>query len=330
MLGRGLAGILIVEEERGPVFDADLVCMVKDWQLLKDGSFGRISTDKGAGRAGTFGNTATVNGRIAPVFNVPANGDIRARLYNVDNTRILDLRLEGTEAWILAVDGNPLPPRPLDGWLMGPAMRLDVLFRAPKKAGETVQLVNVYAAEPRPLASFRAMGEALSNRAFRPRALPASSIPLPDVKNAAALRVDFSATAVAQMFDPALSADLPFADSLCLSDKTFWAINQQSWPQDGHQRLPPPIATLERGKGYIFELANLTPHLHPIHIHGHTFLVLDSDKRDIPTHHADTVLLEPRERMRVAFLADNPGDWMLHCHIIEQQETGMMGYVRVA
>jgi len=32
----------------------------------------------------------------------------------------------------------------------------------------------------------------------------------------------------------------------------------------------------------------------------------------------------------VAFVADNPGDWMFHCHVIEHQETGMMGYFRVA
>ncbi|WP_207458866.1 multicopper oxidase family protein [Azospirillum sp. SYSU D00513] len=330
MLGRGLAGILIVEEEGGPAFDADLVCAVKDWQLNKDGSFGTIITDRGAGRAGTFGNTATVNGRIGPVFDVPANGDVRARLYNIDNTRILDLRVEGADAWIIAVDGNPLPPRPLDGWLMGPAMRLDVVFRAPKTAGGTVRLVNVYAPEPRPLASFRAVGEPLRKPAFEPAPLPAAAIPEPELDGAAAMRVDFSATAVAQVFDPAISGDLPLADSLCLSDKTFWAVNQRSWPEDGHQRLPPPIATLERGRSYVFELANLTPHLHPIHIHGHTFLVLDSDKRELPRHHADTVLLEPRERMRVAIRADNPGDWMFHCHIIEHQETGMMGYLRVA
>jgi FtsP/CotA-like multicopper oxidase with cupredoxin domain len=47
-------------------------------------------------------------------------------------------------------------------------------------------------------------------------------------------------------------------------------------------------------------------------------------------HYTDTVLLLPDEQADVAFVADNPGDWMLHCHIIEHQETGMMGYLRVA
>jgi len=41
--------------------------------------------------------------------------------------------------------------------------------------------------------------------------------------------------------------------------------------------------------------------------------------------------LEPLacEQAEAAFVADNPGDWMFHCHIIEHQETGMMGYLRV-
>ena len=43
----------------------------------------------------------------------------------------------------------------------------------------------------------------------------------------------------------------------------------------------------------------------------------------------DTVLMSPRERIEIAFVADNPGDWMFHCHIAEQLAGGMMGIVRV-
>lgn len=43
----------------------------------------------------------------------------------------------------------------------------------------------------------------------------------------------------------------------------------------------------------------------------------------------DTVLLQPGERVEIAFRADNPGDWMMHCHILEHQAGGMMGLFRV-
>ena len=40
--------------------------------------------------------------------------------------------------------------------------------------------------------------------------------------------------------------------------------------------------------------------------------------------------MSPRERAEIAFVADNPGDWMFHCHIFEHQEGGMMGVIRIA
>ena len=139
----------------------------------------------------------------------------------------------------------------------------------------------------------------------------------------------FSATAAADDLAKA-AAEGALLGSLCGTVGTFWAINRQVWPGGDHLNIPPPLATLERGKHYLFELKNLTPHQHPIHLHGHSFMVLRSNIRDLPVHHADTVLLRPKERIEIAFVADNPGDWMFHCHIIEHQDTGMMGLIRVA
>jgi FtsP/CotA-like multicopper oxidase with cupredoxin domain len=39
--------------------------------------------------------------------------------------------------------------------------------------------------------------------------------------------------------------------------------------------------------------------------------------------------MAPEERVEIAFVADNPGDWMFHCHILEHQAAGMMGIIRV-
>ena len=63
---------------------------------------------------------------------------------------------------------------------------------------------------------------------------------------------------------------------------------------------------------------------------GVTGVVDVAAKWGLPPHKADTVALLPRERIEVAFVADNPGLWMFHCHILEHQETGMMGYLKVA
>ena len=36
-----------------------------------------------------------------------------------------------------------------------------------------------------------------------------------------------------------------------------------------------------------------------------------------------------RERVRLRIVADNPGDWMSHCHILPHAEDGMMTVLRV-
>ena len=43
----------------------------------------------------------------------------------------------------------------------------------------------------------------------------------------------------------------------------------------------------------------------------------------------DTVLVRPEERVEVAFVADNPGDWLFHCHVPEHMMAGMTGMFRV-
>ncbi|HEX4293661.1 MAG TPA: multicopper oxidase domain-containing protein, partial [Rhizomicrobium sp.] len=73
-----------------------------------------------------------------------------------------------------------------------------------------------------------------------------------------------------------------------------------------------------------------TSRAHPIHVHGHTMTLLSASLLARPVHRADTVLVLPNERVTVGFTADNPGNWMIHCHVIEHQETGMMGWFRVS
>jgi FtsP/CotA-like multicopper oxidase with cupredoxin domain len=328
-LGRGMAGVLIVEGDESEPYDADVPIVLRDWRIddAKDG-FLPFFTPDGAGKSGTFGTIRSANGEVNPEIVLPAEGDCRLRLLNLDNTRVMEVGIEGAEAAIVAIDGIALPPVPLKSWRFGPAMRLDIVVRAPAD-GQTARLVDYFAAEPVPLARLTGKGDAKRTNAFDPAPLRAGRIAEPDLDNAERMTFAFSATASGDAAAEAASQGL-LLGSLCSAAGTFWAINKKVWPAGDHSRVPAPLAVLERGKSYVWELQNLTPHQHPIHIHGHSFKFLKSNKRDLPVHHADTVLLQPRERMEVGLVADNPGDWMLHCHIIEHQESGMMGYVRVA
>lgn len=163
-----------------------------------------------------------------------------------------------------------------------------------------------------------------------PPALPPAQLPEPDLGQATQLSVSLQAGHENPLLEKWLAESGLGADALCLSGQTYWSINKQSWPGMSHQRIPPPLFELTSGQSYAMELFNATPHRHPIHLHGHSFRVLGSSSRSLPPHWSDTVLVEPNERLTIAFVAGTPGDWMFHCHIIEHQETGMMGYLRVA
>lgn len=60
-----------------------------------------------------------------------------------------------------------------------------------------------------------------------------------------------------------------------------------------------------------------------------SFQLLRSNKRKLPPLVTDTALLLEEETMEVALVADNPGDWAFHCHVIEHQKTGLAGFLRV-
>ncbi|MCC7272420.1 MAG: multicopper oxidase family protein [Alphaproteobacteria bacterium] len=327
-LGRGLAGVLVVEDPRDAGrFDVDRVVALKDWRVRADGAFDAFSTDTGAARAGTFGDLRTANGRRVPEIAVAPGDRVRLRIVNLDPTRAPLLDFGPVPAMVIATDGNACTPFRATGWRLGPAMRADVAFVAPPRG--TVTLADGWAAAPVPLARIVVAGApAAASRA--PLALPPAELPVPDLRRAETLEMALLAGSSDPDIEKWARETGMSADALCLSRRIFWSINRRAWPGQGHERLPPPLAELKRGRSYVLELFNGTPHIHPMHLHGHTFRVLGTAGRTVPPHWADTVLVEPKERMRIAFVAGEPGDWMFHCHIIEHQESGMMGYLRVS
>ncbi|MCZ6862499.1 MAG: multicopper oxidase domain-containing protein, partial [Alphaproteobacteria bacterium] len=108
----------------------------------------------------------------------------------------------------------------------------------------------------------------------------------------------------------------------------MWAINggalmeiSKSWN---------PLLTLKRGTTHILRMQNRTVFEHPMHLHGHSFRVIARNGKSITLRKwRDTALVRPRETIDIAFVADNPGDWMFHCHILEHMQAGMMAVIHV-
>lgn len=72
------------------------------------------------------------------------------------------------------------------------------------------------------------------------------------------------------------------------------------------------------------------PMQHPIHIHGQRFLVLSTN--GVPSKNLvwkDTLLVQKGDTVEILVDMENPGEWLIHCHIPEHMEAGMMTSFRV-
>jgi len=101
-------------------------------------------------------------------------------------------------------------------------------------------------------------------------------------------------------------------DPLAMNDFNVLTFNGKSFPA-----TEPLVA--ETGELVRIRLANLGPmDHHPIHLHGHTFEVVATDGGAVPAsaRHPDATVLVPVGSTRtIEFVANNPGDWPLHCHM---------------
>ncbi len=314
-LGRGLVGPLIIEEREPSGFRHERTLCLKSWHVDEEGAFTAFSVPREAAREGTRGRLSTINGVSLPTLELPAGQVVRLRLINVDSTITYRLNLSSGEARIYALDGNPIKPRPLgkEYWL-GPGMRIDLALKVPAVGSEELSLRN----GPLRLATIKSVASS-EPAAEWPPALPANPVAEPDLAQAETLRFNFEwAASLASPADEAAGR------------YKYWQINGQAWDINDKTCADRPIAKLKRDGHYIFVLRNMAQYQHPIHLHGLIFKVLDSNRRKIEPYYTDTFLLGKNETARIAFVADNPGVWMFHCHVIDHMETGLMAAIEIA
>ena len=102
-----------------------------------------------------------------------------------------------------------------------------------------------------------------------------------------------------------------------------WTINGQPWGQ--HH-----ITRLDEGRWVQLRFRNDSPRMHPMHIHGQFFKVISRNGQPVDEpYFRDTVLLFRNETIDVGMVPIDWGRWMMHCHILEHAEAGMMTEIRV-
>lgn len=348
-IGRGLFGPLIVEEREPPKVDRDLTWVLGDFRLLPDASIaGGFENRMEMAMAGRVGNTVTIDGRVPDKFSVRAGERIRLRLINAAAARIFGLEFRGHRPVVIAHDGQPVEPHEPEGGqvVLGPAMRTDLILDMVGEPESRFQIVDsFYRNLAYRLVDIAYTDEAPLARRSRddlPR-LPRNTMPDPDLKTAARHAIMLGGGMMSGMGGGMMGGGDMMGDMMgggsmggmmgggmmggMMQDGAMWTINGVA--AMGHDLKP--MITLRRGSTALLAIKNETAWYHPMHMHGHSFRVVAQNGK--PTKYRewrDTVLIAPRESADVAFVADNPGDWMIHCHVLDHQEGGMMAVIRVA
>lgn len=326
-LDRGLYGALIVDDPAEPGrYDDELVVLLDDWldgtgrdpdQVLAGlqangmGDMGGGGMARSALLGGDAGDVTypyfLANGRTgaAPTTHRAAPGRrIRLRLINIGGDTVFRVGLPGTRMTITHTDGFPVLPTSADAVLIGMGERVDAVVTMPDAA---VPLL--------------AIAEGKNGSAHVLLAPPSTGPAAPDIDAATAAvlaRPVLMVTALA----PAADVRLPERQPDVVHDLILAGPGQgYAWTINGESYHPDRGLPVYAGQRVRLRMTNSTTMFHPMHLHGHTFQVRGPAG---PGPRKDTVNVLPGRTVEVDFDADNPGQWLTHCHNVYHGEAGMM------
>lgn len=236
---------------------------------------------------------------------------LRLRVINAGSDTPFRIAVGGTAMTVTHTDGFPVEPVTVDTLLMGMGERYDVTVTLPAagsyplvaipegKSGQALAVLRAGSDEPE-----RAVA------AVRPVELDGRLLNTADLH------------ATADVALPSGPADRTYRLALTGSMSDYrWAVERADGSAD-----PLTVRTGEKVR-LVFE--NRTTMWHPMHLHGVTFQVVGDSPA--PGPRKDTLIVPAMGAVTVEFVADNPGQWALHCHNVYHAEAGMqtvVSYVR--
>jgi len=227
----------------------------------------------------------TVNGLPALDIPVIANERVRLRLLNAAEGDFMSVRIDHHAATVVAIDGQPAEPFVAreSRVTLAPGNRLDLFVDATLGPGSTATIFVAHDKDEVQLARLVYDARAPVRATPRSGISPLPPNPLPD-------RMDFRG---------ALRIDVPLETNA--RDSVLPA---------------KPLFSVKRGRTVMLNVANRRNAPHAVHIHGHHVRLLDNLDDGWKPYWLDTVLALPEQTTRVAFVADNPGKWLLHARMI--------------
>ena len=339
-LDRGLYSPLIVEDPNEPLkYDAEFTIVLDDWldgapgtpdqklaELVKGGmagmNMGGGATNMGGGGMNMAGVQSDalggdsgdvrypihlLNGRMPadrPTFTVAPNARVRLRVINAGSDTAYRFAVGGHRMTVTHTDGFPVTPLDVDTLILGMAERYDVVVQVQSGAWPLVA-----AAEGKDgLAA-----AVLRTTDATATAPPPADLRPPELKGQLLDDIDLRADPSVSLVDR--RADRTHQVALTVDAMQYrWLINGKVHGEGGGHGAELDVRQGERVQ---LEYTNKTTMWHPMHLHGHTFQRIGGRARK------DTIKVLPGRTVDVIFDADNPGQWMLHCHNTYHLMAGM-------
>lgn len=303
-VAKGLYGALIVEEKNLPKVQHDIVVFFDDWRLSPIGSqiedFENPHDLAHDGRLGNFAKVLFSNANPA----IKRYQKIRLRLINVATDRVFPIKISGIEGKLVAYDGMPIKIlQPIKDIVLSPSQRADIIgYVTADEIAFTFDTPN----GPYQLGSLKVAGEIAKPKNMEIVALSENDYQAPDIKNAQEHTINFDGGAMSRSM---------------MMGSGVWSINGQTGMPNK------PLYTFKLGQTVVLELFNNTMFDHAIHLHGHHFQAVDFG---VLSPMRDTILVKAGKKQKIACVFNNPGKWMLHCHMLAHQASGMATWFQIA
>jgi len=313
----GQFGFLLVEGKQNPGhFDQEIFLAIHHW-VPAFVPMAEIMQAESANVPATSGSDvgyqyATINqhrlGAGEPV-RVKAGQRVLMHFLNASATENVVLALPGHTFKVIAMDGNPVPnPSAVEVLSLAVAERIDAIVEMNSPGvwvlGSTLE-------------KSRAMGLGVVVEYAEKTGTPIWRDPV----HADWDYTLFARSAAAPTPDETIS--LTFSDEGAKGDSKFdtWAINGKSWPDVD------PIQ-VKRGKRYRLLMSNASADQHPMHLHRHSFEVVQIGDKKLSGLIKDVINVMPLDTVAVDFAADNPGDSLFHCHMQLHMDFGFMQMIK--
>jgi len=318
-LDRGLYAPFIISAPEDSKYSGDHTYILDDWLLDVRG---RRLEGTAAGDMERLGNVETVNGKMDEAIEplTLKSGELhKLRFVNASTAAVHTIGVSGHRFRITHTDGHPLAqPYTTDEIVIAPGERFDAELFASGKEGERYEMAS----------SRRELGMVipiLYGKGSVP-ALASPFVPPPSRVYPVAVseRPDFTlelSSAMGMMGGGMMGGG---------SGMMRWTINGKAYPDTKALEVGVGKAVTMR----IYNKDTMSMMMghrmdHPIHIHGVKFQVLSINGTAPPGETwKDTIPVPSDGYVDIVFNMSNPGDWLLHCHIIDHEDGGMMTVIR--